>query len=152
MKLDDAARRTERAAESASEVGYLKDRVSSLEKATNDRQLEVRRLSEELRRRQSELGQQNYKIQSLEQNLRDAKEYAGPNVIQSGYQYGGLAKSESMTGISSQEQKNHVIKVLEHESKVYRFEKNLVSSMSGGTDFDIYSEQGNPRRTRKNDF
>lgn len=45
-----------------------------------------------------------------------------------------------------------MIRVLEHESKVYRFEKNLVSTLSGGGDYDNYSEQGQVRKHRVNDF
>ena len=55
-----------------------------------------------------------------------------------------LNKETSVGGMSSEEEKNHVIRVLEHESKVYRFERNVLSL--GNMDGDYYSEQGrNPR-------
>lgn len=63
----------------------------------------------------------------------------------------GFMPDQSIGGISTEEEKNHVIRVLEHESKVYRFEKNLVNSMHMD-DYDSYSEQGNMRRHRTRDF
>jgi uncharacterized short protein YbdD (DUF466 family) len=39
--------------------------------------------------------------------------------------------------------------VLEHESKVYRFEKNL-GNLIGKPDFDAYSEQGRTPHPRNN--
>lgn len=63
----------------------------------------------------------------------------------------GLYKNASTGGITSEEEKNHVIKVLEHESKVYKFEKNLVSLL-GGNDFDVYSEKGRSPRPRNAGF
>lgn len=48
-------------------------------------------------------------------------------------------RTTSAGGISSEEEKNHVIRVLEHESKVYRFEKNLLGFNNDG---DYYSEHG----------
>lgn len=62
-----------------------------------------------------------------------------------------IYKNASTGGITSEEEKNHVIKVLEHESKVYRFEKNLIS-MLGGNEFDIYSEQGRSPKARNPGF
>lgn len=52
-----------------------------------------------------------------------------------------MHKNLSTGGFTSEEERNHVIKVLEHESKVYRFEKNLINMLNGG-DFDVHSEQG----------
>ena len=52
-----------------------------------------------------------------------------------------MHKDLSTGAFTSEEERNHVIKVLEHESKVYRFEKNLISMLNGG-DFDVHSEQG----------
>jgi hypothetical protein len=60
-----------------------------------------------------------------------------------------MTKNQSTGGIGSEEEKNHIIRVLEHESKVYRFEKNL-ANMLGGQDFDVYSEQGRSPQHRNN--
>lgn len=60
-----------------------------------------------------------------------------------------LHKNQSTGGISSEEERNHIIKVLEHESKVYRFEKNLVNIL-GGADFDVHSEHGRSPHHRNN--
>ena len=57
----------------------------------------------------------------------------------------------SSGGITTEEEKNHVIKVLEHESKVYRFEKNLVETLGGGDRFEQRSEHGY-RSTRMPEF
>ena len=38
--------------------------------------------------------------------------------------------SGSLHSESTEEEKNHVIKVLEHESKLYHFEKNFLKMMS----------------------
>ena len=38
--------------------------------------------------------------------------------------------SRSLHSESTDEEKNHVIKVLEHESKLYNFEKNFLKMMS----------------------
>ena len=82
-------------------------------------------------------------MQSLQRELRYAKEEAinrpGSYKSEQGptkYVY----RETSAGGITSEEEKNHVIKVLEHESKVYRFEKNLLGLNSGEGDY--YSEQG----------
>lgn len=78
----------------------------------------------------------------------DAERYegtAGPGRVQVIY------KTASTGGITTEEEKNHVIKVLEHESKVYRFEKNLMN-LVGGADFDVYSEQGRNQKPRNPGF
>ena len=62
-----------------------------------------------------------------------------------------IYKNASTGGITVEEEQNDVIEVLEHESKVYRFEKNLVS-MLGGNDFDTYSEQGRGQKPRNAGF
>lgn len=87
--------------------------------------------------------------------------YAGPGAYDEDDRYAGTAggsanlyglyKNASTAGITSEEEKNHVIKVLEHESKVYKFEKNLVSLL-GGNDFDVYSEKGRSPRPRNAGF
>ena len=69
---------------------------------------------------------------------RPASEFVGAK------SYNTLNRQTSVGGLSSEEEKNHVIRVLEHESKVYRFERNVMSM--GNMDADYYSEQGrNPR-------
>ena len=45
-----------------------------------------------------------------------------------------------------------MIKVLEHESKVYKFEKNLVETLGMDERFDQRSEQGGYKSTRVRDF
>ena len=62
-----------------------------------------------------------------------------------------MHKNLSTGGFTSEEERNHVIKVLEHESKVYRFEKNLVSMLNGG-DFDVHSEQGRPHGKQQHGY
>lgn len=64
----------------------------------------------------------------------------------------GTAGKSYSGGITTEEEKNHVIKVLEHESKVYRFEKNLVETFAGEERFDQRSEQGGYKSTRIRDF
>ena len=58
----------------------------------------------------------------------------------------------------SEFERNHVIKVLEHESKVYKFEKNVIGNMAiddmnpeyDQQDYDKYSDRDNERT--RNDF
>ena len=52
-------------------------------------------------------------------------------------------RDTSASGITSEEEKNHVIRVLEHESKVFRLEKKLLGFREDG---DYYSEHGNEQR------
>lgn len=75
--------------------------------------------------------------------------YAGQAGVDAGQAY-SLNKNASTGGITSEEEKNHVIRVLEHESKVYRLEKNLTSMLGGGQDFDVYSEQGRSPYQQRN--
>lgn len=107
--------------------------------------------SRELQQAQLQLQQQSVKPGSY----RSEAGYGG----QSGYagQAGGealaysLNKNASTGGITSEEEKNHVIRVLEHESKVYRLEKNIASIIGGGgQDFDVYSEQGRSPHQQRN--
>lgn len=54
-------------------------------------------------------------------------------------------RSDSILSASTEEEKNHVIKVLEHESKVYHFEKNILGAINPNVGFK-------PRGSNPNQF
>ena len=76
---------------------------------------------------------------------------SGNNYGSGNYDRDRVGKASS-GGITTEEEKNHVIKVLEHESKVYKFEKNLVETLGMDERFDQRSEQGGYKSTRIRDF
>jgi hypothetical protein len=136
----------------------------------SDKESEIRKVTDQLRRKDGEVESHARKAQDLEYELREAhnslrdvqsqpgsyKSIGGPGFgrgeTYEQQQAYSAYKNQSTGGITSEEEKNHIIKVLEHESKVYRFEKNLVSMVG---DFDVYSEQGRspaPRNNRSYDI
>ena len=54
---------------------------------------------------------------------------AGPPLQQYSSLPQAVSRKQSFTSDSTEEEKNHVIRVLQHESKVYNFEKNIKRMM-----------------------
>ena len=90
-----------------SEVNRLESQVSSLKAELNDKQRVIRDLQEEISHRPSK--------EVIREVIKEVPVYK---------------RSDSISAASTEEEKNHVIKVLEHESKVYNFEKTVLGAIS----------------------
>jgi DNA repair exonuclease SbcCD ATPase subunit len=170
---------TERAENQGREIPRLRSQLNDLERLVDQKEEEIKRVAAQLKKKDNEVDSQARKARDLEKELgntqsmlRETSENIrehesrpvshrseaglgtagfGGHSGAEGYPYSQqpLNRNQSVGGIATEEEKNHIIKVLEHESKVYRFEKNLANMMGGG-DFDVYSEQGRSPHGRNN--
>ena len=100
-------------------MSALKERLESAEREIQNKEEELRELANELHIREREVEDKKRQLSKLKEG--------GSYPARTNYSEGG---------ISSEEERNHVIRVLEHECKVYKLEKTVLNSMGMGFQVD----------------
>lgn len=100
------------------QIDAYRRKLSDLERDLSNAESELSSLKNELSNKERELEDKKRKLNQL------AGEGQSRTLIRKDSGVGSVASD------STEEEKNHVIKVLEHESKLYNFEKNILKLMS----------------------
>jgi outer membrane murein-binding lipoprotein Lpp len=116
------------------EIHTLKRKIEDIIRDINHMETQIGAAQSELSRQERELEDKKRKVKELaaEGNIpAQPIPSPRPQYQQSSQpQYFTHKTSGSVHSESTEEEKNHVIKVLEHESKLYHFEKNFLKMMS----------------------
>ena len=107
--LDQLEKIADKAEAQTKEMVKLKEKLAVSDKKIRDKEAEVGDLVADLRKKDNVLDNQQRMLLKLEDDLDHMKTVASERE-------------------ESDLERNHVIKVLEHESKVYKFEKNVIGT------------------------
>ena len=113
-------------------IANYSEEIHALKRKISDIERDISHVENQISSAQSELARLNREGEEKKKRVRElaAEGNLEPQLHAPPSQYFGRKDSGSLHSESTEEEKNHVIKVLEHESKLYHFEKHFLKMMN----------------------